>query len=138
MIGPVNSHVVFDGDGRGIEPKAGKKWALSPDPPRGHLGSFPCPAWNPSSTLLCSALPLSFHWERMFDIRAIPSSILDVSFHGFVSHRSAPELLALIPQLFVLAAPPVLLTWQKQAKAASLAHKGRGNICHPLASREPC
>lgn len=121
-----------------IEPKVGKKWALSLDPPRGHLGSFPCPAWDLSPTLLCAALPLSFHWERMFDIRTIPSSILNVSFHGFVSHRSAPELLTLIPPLFVLAVPPVLLTWQKQAEAASLAHKGRGNICHSLASGAPC
>lgn len=122
-----------------IAHKVGKKWALSPDPPRGHLGSFPCSAWDLSlsPTLLCAALPLSFHWERMFDIRAIPSSILDVSFHGFSSHHCALELLTLIPQLFVLAAPPVLLTWQKQAKAASLAHKGRGNICHPLTSGHP-
>lgn len=139
MIGPFNSWVIFDGDGRSTEHKVAEKWALSPDPspPGDILRSFLRPAEDLSPTRRCAALPPSFHWERMFDTQAIPSSILDVSFHGFASHRSAPELLTLIPQLFVLAAPPVLLTWQKQAKAASLAHRGRSNICHPLASTAP-
>lgn len=127
MIGPFNSHVIFDGDGGSTEHKVGESGhcLLTPPPfnPGDTLRSFLCPAEGLSPTLLCAALPLSFHWERMFDIQAIPSSILDVSFHGSASHRSAPRLLTLIPPLFVLAAAPVFLTWQKEARAASLAHR---------------
>lgn len=93
------------------------------------------PAWPGSPTLLLCHCP-SFLWERMFDIQAISSSILDVSFHGSVSHRSDRSLLTFIPRLFVLAAPPVLLTGQNQAKAASPTHTGRGAIYHPSASQQ--
>lgn len=40
------------------------------------------------------------------------------------------ELFTFIPRLFVLAAPPVLLTGPNGAEAASPAHVGRGPIHH--------
>lgn len=106
------------------------KWVLLPRPWDVHV-----PAWPMSFTLLLCYC-LSFLWERMFDIQAIPSSILDVSFHGSISHHNDCLLLTFIPQLFVLATPRVLLTGQNQAKAISPAHIGRGDIYHPSASQQ--